>query len=160
MANAVLLFLLMASCAHFCAGQCDLQGDSSRCPLDSFSSDQLNLVLTGGQTRCLFDYSGPYGFQLKRGRPDRLLVYFDGGGACFNEGTTGFQRDGSWSSDAMACTPSIFPEEDIGVFSNDPRNAFRDFTITVSCFYIDPAITLWAMQYGHTACPLPTIHGT
>lgn len=121
---------LCASAAHAQTFDCDLAGDPTNCPLDSLSPNTFNLLRTGGDTRCLLDYTGPYGFQVTPGRSDRVLIYFDGGGACFNEATTGFLPNGAWTAESVACQLTISPEETIGVFdTTDPRNAFRDYTI-------------------------------
>lgn len=96
--------------------------DTEKCALESLPSTpgSSSLVLPGGETRCIFSTSTPFAFQVYRGDSDKLLFYFQGGGACWDESSTklGF------------CTTDSSPSGTSGVFdkSND-LNAFKDYTI-------------------------------
>jgi len=84
------------------------------------TNDISTLVFPGGDTRCIFSYSTPYAFQVIPGSSDKLLFYFQGGGACWDEISTklGF------------CTSDVSPQSPVGVFDRtDVRNEFRDYTI-------------------------------
>lgn len=54
--------------------------DSSKCPLSGLDG-KPTLVYPGGKTRC-FDGS-PYAFAVVPGDKDKLLFFFEGGGACW-----------------------------------------------------------------------------
>ena len=94
--------------------------DNEACPLNSLPATGSSLVLPGGETRCIFSYSTPFAFQVYRGDKDKLLFYFQGGGACWDEPSTniGF------------CTTDSSPSGTSGVFdkSND-LNDYKDYTI-------------------------------
>jgi hypothetical protein len=59
-------------------------GDESPCDLSSFTKDRSTVVYPGGDTRCIFSSSTPFGFQVIRGDSDKLLFDFQGGGACWD----------------------------------------------------------------------------
>ncbi len=44
---------------------CTVSG-SNACPLTDMPKDQTTLVLPGGETRCIYSYSSPFKFQVKR----------------------------------------------------------------------------------------------
>ena len=78
----------------------------------------------GGRTACA--RSGRFAFWVRRGRPDRLLVYFQPGGGCFDERTC---APGSpWFDDAV--TAEDDPAYQGGVFDlARAGNPFRSYTI-------------------------------
>jgi hypothetical protein len=43
------------------------------------------LILPGGSTRCIYSTSTPYAFQVIPGAIDKVVVYYQGGGACWDE---------------------------------------------------------------------------
>jgi hypothetical protein len=62
-----------------CAGG----GDDSRSATDPRSAaGEWQKVAPGGATRCA--RGGPYAFWIRRGDPRKLLVFFQGGGGCFD----------------------------------------------------------------------------
>ena len=86
---------------------CDLA--TSSCPLSKMGTTSSTQVFTGGATRCIYEDSSPYSFQVSRfflllsttfqhmhaicfqvlrGDPTKMLFYFQGGGACWNEAST------------------------------------------------------------------------
>lgn len=82
--------------------------------------DETTMVLPGGKTRCIFSYSTPFAFQVIPGDSDKLLFYFQGGGACWDENTTklGF------------CTSDSAPQSQVGVFDrNNVGNNFKSYTV-------------------------------
>lgn len=58
---------------------------TNSCDIGTFPKDTTTLVHPGGDTRCIFSYSTPYSFQVIPGRTDRLMIYFQGGGACWDK---------------------------------------------------------------------------
>jgi len=100
--------------------QCCTITSTESCDLNEMTVDQSILVLPGGETRCIFSYSTPYAFQVIPGVKDKVLFYFQGGGACWDETST----------NAGFCTTDSNPASLNGVFDRENElNAFRDFTI-------------------------------
>jgi hypothetical protein len=54
-------------------------------------------VLAGGKTKCA--RGGPYSYWLRKGDPEHLLVFFQGGGGCFDERTCAVGS--SWFDDRI-----------------------------------------------------------
>eukprot|EP00604_Paraphysomonas_vestita_P003633 CAMPEP_0174820236 /NCGR_PEP_ID=MMETSP1107-20130205/3928_1 /TAXON_ID=36770 /ORGANISM="Paraphysomonas vestita, Strain GFlagA" /LENGTH=376 /DNA_ID=CAMNT_0016035169 /DNA_START=214 /DNA_END=1344 /DNA_ORIENTATION=+ len=82
--------------------------------------DQTTLVLPGGNTRCIFSTSTPFAFQVVPGSSDKVLLYFQGGGACWDEAST----------KAGFCTTDSSPQSLVGIFDrNEPLNKYKDYTI-------------------------------
>jgi hypothetical protein len=101
---------------------CTLSADgSSRCPLSGMPRDETTIVLTsasGDGSQCIFGDS--YGFQVIPGDSDKLLFYFQGGGACWDKATTA----------AGLCTTTILPNAPTGVFDRTNKaNPFSQYTI-------------------------------
>ncbi|HEX2158366.1 MAG TPA: pectin acetylesterase-family hydrolase, partial [Actinomycetes bacterium] len=78
----------------------------------------------GGRTRC--GRGGSFAFWARMGAPDRLLVFFEGGGGCWDyrscaAGTAMFDDDVDLSDD---------PSRGAGVLDlDDPRNPFRRWSV-------------------------------
>lgn len=90
------------------------------CSISQMPSDQSTLVLPGGNTRCISSESTPFAFQVIPGESDKLLVYFQGGGACWDKVSTklGF------------CSFDVSPQSPIGIFDRtNKNNQFRTYTI-------------------------------
>lgn len=78
----------------------------------------------GGRTRCA--RGGPYAFWVRRGSADRLLLYFQPGGACFDFGSCA--PGSSFFDDSVG--PQDAPVRGSGILDlDDPRNPFRDHTM-------------------------------
>ena len=97
---------------------CDLE--NSTCNISDMSKDTSTLVFPGGETRCIYSDSTPYAFQVIPGATDKLLFYFQGGGACWDR-----------VSDALNfCSSDVSPQISAGVFDRtDPQNQYKDYTI-------------------------------
>ena len=93
------------------ASECYLSS-SEPCLLADMPEGASTLVYTGGDTQCIFEDSTPYRFQVVRGDPGKLVLYFQGGGACWNEASTML---GLCSTDAN-------PSSLIGMFSRDAED--------------------------------------
>jgi hypothetical protein len=90
------------------------------CPISSMIKDQTTMVLPGGETRCIYSYSTPFAFQVIPGDSDKVLMYFQGGGACWDETSTkiGF------------CTSDSSPQQQNGIFDRSKsENHFKDHTV-------------------------------
>jgi hypothetical protein len=99
---------------------CTVSSDE-KCGLDKMTPDETTLVLPGGESRCIFSDSSPFAFQVIPGDSDKLLFYFQGGGACWDKLST---------SIIPFCTTDASPSSLNGVFSRDNQaNKFKDYTI-------------------------------
>eukprot|EP00009_Paramoeba_aestuarina_P002471 CAMPEP_0201509432 /NCGR_PEP_ID=MMETSP0161_2-20130828/2490_1 /ASSEMBLY_ACC=CAM_ASM_000251 /TAXON_ID=180227 /ORGANISM="Neoparamoeba aestuarina, Strain SoJaBio B1-5/56/2" /LENGTH=444 /DNA_ID=CAMNT_0047904379 /DNA_START=26 /DNA_END=1360 /DNA_ORIENTATION=+ len=92
-----------------------------------FPTNEPTLVFPGGETRCIFSTSSPFAFQVWPGDKDKLLVFFQGGGACWDEGST---------SPQPLCITSIIPQDAEGIFdrSSGSGNQFADYTIVMPLY--------------------------
>lgn len=93
---------------------------SESCSIATMPQDESTLVLPGGETRCIYSYSTPFAFQVIPGASDKVLLYFQGGGACWDEASTalGF------------CTSDVSPQSATGIFDrSNPKNEFSDYTV-------------------------------
>lgn len=79
---------------------CCHMSSSEACNLTSMPLDVNTLVFPGGNTRCITSYYGSFSFQVVPGDKDKVLYYFQGGGACNTELTT----------DLMECRQRAQPE--------------------------------------------------
>jgi Pectinacetylesterase len=80
-------------------------------------------VLAGGNTKCA--RGGPYSYWLRKGDPERLLVFFQGGGGCFDERTCAVGS--SWFDDRL----DVFddPAYNGGILDlDDADNPFREWS--------------------------------
>ena len=81
-------------------------------------------ISPGGKTRCA--RGGPYAFWLRRGDPKRLLVFFQGGGGCFDQRTCALGS--TWFDDRVDDADD--PRWNGGVLElNNPENPFRDWSM-------------------------------
>lgn len=98
---------------------CEISPTQS-CALNTLPATGSSLVLPGGNTRCIFSTSTPFAFQVYRGASDKVLFYFQGGGACWDQASTA----------AKMCTTDSSPSGSSGVFDKaNPLNAYKDYTI-------------------------------
>ena len=108
---AVALALLGAGCAGGDEPAADALGTWER-------------VAPGGETRCA--RGGEYAFWIRRGDPEKLLVFFQGGGGCFDETTCA--PGSGWFDDAVDASDD--PGFADGVLSLDgAENPFRDYSM-------------------------------
>jgi hypothetical protein len=96
------------------------------------------LILPGGRTRCIFDDSGPFAFQVFAGKADKILFYFQGGGACWDQ----------FSTDLDLCSSSSFPQAPIGIFDKThPNNAFAEYTM-YACAFFFPTLSCFSPTFS------------
>ena len=101
------------------APSCTISATES-CSISKFPKDQTTLVLPGGETRCIYSYSSPFKFQVIPGATDKVIFYFQGGGACWDEASTKLNF----------CTSDAEPQSLVGIFDRtNVNNKFRDYTI-------------------------------
>ena len=80
-------------------------------------------VEPGGKTACA--RGGEYAFWTRARDPKRLVLFFEGGGGCFDESTCA--RGSTWFDDDVG--PSDDPTYAGGVLDlTEPRNPFRDWS--------------------------------
>ena len=98
---------------------CTIAESKSGCSLGDFADDVTSIVYTGGETTCIF--GDKYNFQVVKGDSDKLLFYFQGGGACWDK----------LSTDTSLCTTTTSPQPLEGLFdrSDSKDNEYKDFTI-------------------------------
>jgi hypothetical protein len=91
------------------------------CPITDMPPDATTLVYPGGETRCIYSTSTDFAFQVIPGDSDKLLFFFQGGGACWDPISTagGF------------CTTDASPSSLNGMFERDngATNTFAAYTI-------------------------------
>ena len=81
-------------------------------------------ILAGGKTRCA--RGGPYAFWLRKGDPERLLVFFQGGGGCFDQRTCAVGS--TWFDDRVDAGDD--PKLNGGILDlDDARNPFKDWSV-------------------------------
>jgi hypothetical protein len=86
-------------------------------------------IMPGGDTLC--SRGSPYRFFVRGGRKDRVIVDFEGGGACWNQLTCSVS--GSLFRDEARTLAefqsSLAAGEFGGIYDPDPRRAFADWTL-------------------------------
>lgn len=93
---------------------------SESCAISSMKKDTTTLVLPGGETRCIASDSTPFAFQVIPGDSDKLLFYFQGGGACWDKISTNLEM----------CSFNAGPQGPVGVFDRENKdNKFATYTI-------------------------------
>ncbi|MFL6019857.1 MAG: pectin acetylesterase-family hydrolase [Gaiellaceae bacterium] len=80
-------------------------------------------ISPGGKTRCA--RGGPYAFWLRHGDPKKLLIFFQGGGGCFDQRTCA--PGSSWFDDRIDAFDD--PRYSDGVLAlDDPHNPFQGWS--------------------------------
>lgn len=102
--------------------------DISGLPALDALSPGWNQINPGGSTTCA--RGGTYSFFVRKTNSDKLLIYFEGGGSCYNAATC---RDGANTFDASIDTAFDADNPALkygGVFGLDnPSNPFKDHNI-------------------------------
>lgn len=81
-------------------------------------------VLAGGKTQCA--RGGAYSYWVRKGDPARLLVFFQGGGGCFDERTCA--PGSTWFDDRIDAGDD--PRYNGGILDlEDARNPFREWSV-------------------------------
>jgi dienelactone hydrolase len=111
--------------------------DEARADLDAWLEERLlgkrrfaadvtgwKKISPGGKTRCA--RGGPYAFWLRRGDPKKLMIFFQGGGGCFDSRTCAIGS--TWFDDRVDALDD--PRFNGGILDLDnAQNPFRDWSI-------------------------------
>eukprot|EP00930_Biecheleria_cincta_P002394 TRINITY_DN103400_c0_g1_i1.p1 TRINITY_DN103400_c0_g1~~TRINITY_DN103400_c0_g1_i1.p1 ORF type:complete len:381 (+),score=68.83 TRINITY_DN103400_c0_g1_i1:83-1225(+) len=113
----LLLLLPMVATLRSCR-----RSGSEACGLEAMAGEPT-MVYPGGQTRCIFSDAEEYSFQVLPGDRDKLLLFFQGGGACWNDASTNVAKP-------RPCVTRVVPATDQGIFDRAAAsNPFRDYTV-------------------------------
>lgn len=63
-------------------------GAEKACRLSELPQDSITMVYPGGKSRCMFSEKKEYAFQVVPRHTDKLLLHFEGGGACWDKMST------------------------------------------------------------------------
>lgn len=95
-------------------------------PAFSALKEGWNTLRPGGETRCAFDT--PYEFYVRQGDPKKILVYFNGGGACWDYRTC-LQPEKFYNAKIYT---ELHPEKTVGILDlKKPENPFLTYTMVV-----------------------------
>jgi len=95
-------------------------GATEKCPMSKMPRHVSNLIVPGGASRCIYASSTEYQFQVIPGDTDKLLFYFQGGGACWD----------ALSSTLGACSSEAVPNDLLGLFDRQNKgNPYKDYTV-------------------------------
>lgn len=96
------------------------------CVLACGAQAEWQAVSPGGQTRCA--YGSPYQFFVRKANSNRVLVFFQGGGACWSSQNCDLHNRPSFRPFVSKNeNPGLHPQ---GIFDlKDPRNPLRDYTM-------------------------------
>lgn len=96
----------------------------SGCGGDDEAEPAWRKIEPGGETACA--RGGRFAFWTRRADPDKLLIYFQPGGGCFDVRTCAPGSD--WFDDSV--TDGDSPKGQGGIFdSANPQNPFRDYSV-------------------------------
>ena len=100
-------------------------------PLPAFSElkEGWNTLTPGGETSCAVDPN--YRFFVRRSSPDRLLVFFEGGGACADGRSCDPAGQLTFNGEpTFKATANVLPPPPGGIFAlADPDNPFADYSM-------------------------------
>jgi hypothetical protein len=121
----VLLLLILISSAPPAAAQ------PPATPLPTFAElkDGWNTLAPGGETTCAVDPT--YRFFVRRGAPDRVLVFFEGGGACMDARTCDPAGKATVGGEPQyKATANATPPPPAGIFDfTQPDNPFTEYSM-------------------------------
>lgn len=135
-----------------CSGslECCTISTTQSCDASTFTRDVPVLILPGGNTKCIFDSSTPYAFELIPGDADKLYIHYQGGGACWDKVST----------TAGLCSTDASPYGLNGIFSRtNPLNyRFKNYTI-IQALYCSGDV--WGgnitQPYSHNGSPVTQV---
>lgn len=107
-----------ASASHSPNHQCTIDANET-CPLVAMNGS-TTMVYPGGETRCIFSHSSKYAFQVFPGSTENVVIYFQGGGTCWDHTSTTLHL----------CVTDAQGDGDVGIFDRtNPLNPYADYTI-------------------------------
>jgi hypothetical protein len=119
----VLLVVAAVAAAAVVAG-CGAGKSEGRSAPTTLKPGMWTKVLPGGKTRCA--RGGPYAFWIRRGDPKKLLVFFQGGGGCFDQRSCAVGS--TWFDDRIDDVDN--PQWQGGVLDlQRPANPFRGWSV-------------------------------
>ena len=118
------ILILLALFLFACQSDQTASDPPENSPTTENVSGAWTKIEPGGETRCAHDT--PYAFWVRPGSSNEILIYFQGGGGCYNAETCG--TSGSYKEEVK---DTDNPEFTIGgVFDLDnPENPFKDDTM-------------------------------
>ncbi|MEM6725230.1 MAG: pectin acetylesterase-family hydrolase [Bacteroidota bacterium] len=122
------LLMVLALFVWACANEPAVEStDDSSAFLAELQDSSWNTIETGGTTRCA-DGSDYY-FMVRKGDPKKVVLYFQGGGACWDAYTCANPIDSVEPNFYYASILPRFTNEQ-GIFnSTNPKNPVKDWTI-------------------------------
>jgi hypothetical protein len=122
--RTLLLFVLVTT-THLAAAQLP----ATQLPTFEELKDGWNTLTPGGETSCAVDPD--YHFFVRRAAPDRVLVFFEGGGACTDGRSC--DPDGQSAVDGrptFKATVNVAPPPPAGIFDlGNPENPFAGYSM-------------------------------
>ncbi|CAK9022647.1 unnamed protein product [Durusdinium trenchii] len=103
-------------------GTCALSGQQ-RCAVSAMKG--TTIIQPGGRTSCLQQDGGPYQFVVRPGDAQKLLISFQGGGACWE--STSFKH--ACVADIQEALSGSGLLSNSGPLSDAQRNPLRDYTV-------------------------------
>lgn len=96
-------------------------GRGESCAFKALKANALAMIYPGGKTRCMLSTDKEFGFGVVPRDPEKLLFYFEGGGACWND----------LSFRAKACTThGSYAPPLLGILNGSaPTNPLRNHTL-------------------------------
>mmetsp|Transcript_104532 Transcript_104532/g.262040 ORF Transcript_104532/g.262040 Transcript_104532/m.262040 type:complete len:537 (+) Transcript_104532:67-1677(+) len=121
------------------------------CPLCQM--DGPTFVFPGGKTRCIFTESKPFRFKVIPGDAKKLLLNFQGGGACLTKKTTTPAQN-------TMCIAHPLDFDVAGIFNRSiPENPYKDWTV-LDVFYCSGDMFIGNMTRNYTDNDEPVVqHG-
>eukprot|EP00644_Phytophthora_capsici_P004991 jgi/Phyca11/12671/fgenesh1_pg.PHYCAscaffold_1_\ len=159
--KAALALLAIPVIAQADSSSCDVT-DSNACAIDSLTAstdDGSVLIYPGGDTRCAFDdytdtvttfaSKSTYFFQVfpaANQDKKKLLLFFQGGGACVDKYTCDFALQCQLGSSALITTQATVT--DTGIMNRTlDGNVFNDYNI-----YLEPYESVYNQALGNKQC--------
>mmetsp|Transcript_63044 Transcript_63044/g.163590 ORF Transcript_63044/g.163590 Transcript_63044/m.163590 type:complete len:537 (+) Transcript_63044:90-1700(+) len=131
---------------------CNLEDPADAgCPFDQMQGPTM--VFPGGKTRCIFGDSPAFRFKVTPGDSTKLLLNFQGGGACLTKNTTTPFLN-------TMCIPDPFDFDVAGVFNRTtPENPYKNWTV-LDVFYCSGDLFLGNMTRDYEDNGEPVVqHG-
>lgn len=115
---------LVSVCWLLLLAGCTASEQAAMAPAPSQLATGWNKIMPGGETRC--SDGSDYAFFVRPGKADKLLVFFQGGGACWNLQTCDPLLQPTYTINTAGLEPATFD----GIFNYQRSdNPFKDHTV-------------------------------